>query len=267
MRQFMTAALASGFLASACGGDPFSGLQDEDDFGPERSDVGAESGATQAVQGAVGMGGLVDASEVDESAVGAVGQLSAAALPIVSDAFFDEAELRSPQTRAVATSASRIGDARWAEFPECVEQDGDVLRFRDCEVAAGNATTTMDGVIEIEGDRLVADLDIDATVDFDDMTQESSTQLFVDLLLDETRIEGRVESDTSATIPGAGSARQTSVLIYDIELEGGCATGGELRAGVEQRASGGGHSQTLRAIGRAVFGPECGDVSVYARLD
>ena len=267
MRRFMTAALASGFLAAACGGDPFSGLQDEDDFGPERTDVGAESGAAQAVQGAVGFGGLVGASEVDEGAVGAVGQLSAAALPIVSDAFFDEADLGSFQPRAVAASASTIGDARWAEFPDCVEQDGDVLRFRDCEVAAGNAITTMDGVIEVEGDRLVADIDMDATVDFDDTTQQTSTQLFVDLLVDETRIEGRVDSDTSATIAGAGSARQASVLIYDIELEGGCATGGELRAGVEQRASGGGHSQTLRAIGRAVFGPECGDVVVRARLD
>jgi hypothetical protein len=262
-RNTLCAASASLFLAAACGGDAFSGLESEEDFGPERADGAGATGGTLAVSGVVGLAGLVDAAEVDASAVGAVGQLSAAALQIVADALFDSAQSMPAEDPA----RSQAWAGSFATFPDCVEQDDTSIRFRDCEVVAGESTTRMSGLIEVEGQRLVAELDIDATIEFDGTTHTTSTRISADLRVTETRIEGRLDSDTSASVPGAGSASQTTATIFDVELEDGCATGGEVRAGVEQRASAGGQSQTLRAIGRVEFGPECGDVKVYARAD
>jgi hypothetical protein len=251
---------------TGCGSDPFSGLEDESDFGPERSDASGEAGATQAVTGATGLGGMLGADSIGESSLGAIGVLSAAPLQIVSEAMFDFADFGQHDALLRDRGASP-GIGSYASFPECVELGEDFVRFRDCEVSAGGASTTTDGTIERDGQRLVADLDIVAVLDFDGQTHTSSTNLSADLLVSDTRLDGRVDSETSMNIPGGGSARQSTAAIYDIDLEDGCATGGELRVGVSQRANAGGQSQSLRAIGRAVFGPACGDVTIYARLD
>jgi hypothetical protein len=251
---------------TGCGSDPFGGLEDESDFGPERSEVSGEAGATQAVAGATGLGGMLGADSIGEASVGAIGVLSAAPLQIVSEAMFDFADL-DHHAELLRPRGASPGHGSFASFPDCVELGEDVVRFRDCEMSAGGSSTTMNGTIERDGERLVADLDIVAVLDFDGQSHASSTHLSADLLVSETRLDGRVDSETSMNIPGGGSARQTTAAIYDIDLEDGCATGGELRVGVSQRATAGGQSQSLRAIGRAVFGPECGDVTIYARLD
>jgi hypothetical protein len=269
-RKILCAAVGGLLLAAACGGDPFSSLEEEGDFGPQRTDVGSAAGATQAVHGALGLAGIVGASEVDASSVGAMGQLSSIALQIVSEALFDFEDLGWPVKEESALADLRLAaawGAHWAEFPDCVEQGDAEVRFRDCELIVGDTTTSMSGVIEVAGDRLLADIDIDTTVRFDDRSQQMSSSIAADLRISDAHIEGRVDTVTTASFSGVGSARQTSATIYAVELEDGCATGGELRVGVEQRASAGGESQTLRAIGRAEFGPECGEVRVYARLD
>jgi hypothetical protein len=148
-----------------------------------------------------------------------------------------------------------------------VVEEGGAVRFESCTVETDSATTTLDGRVDVTDGRVTADVDIVVTATLDGQEFTTHTSVTADLSVTATRVEGRVDSTTSASLPGGGSAHQSAAAIYDIELADGCAVGGDLRLGIEQSASAGGQSRSVRAIGRAVFGPECGDVQVFARTD
>ena len=268
MRHKLKVAVGALWLAAACSNDPFSGLASEEDFGPERSGVGAESAGAVAIHGVVQLAGLLDADEIQgAAAVGVTGQLSAVALQIVSEAFFDDFELTPADERFAVVSPRWGWGASLASFPDCVDVGDETVRFRNCELTSGDTTTAIQGVIELVDGRVLADLDIDVSLEFDGTAQQASTHLRVDVAITDDRVDGWVDSKTSASVSGAGSGTQTTTLLFDIELEEGCPVGGELRAGAEQRARAGGQRHTMRAIGRVVFGPAWGDAIAYARLD
>lgn len=256
---------------AACGGDAFRDLDEESDFGSEVTDEAAEIAASRTVDDVEALADMTEADEIDDRAVAFFGNLAAAPLQIVSGALYDDmaraAEGGHGETPALRVMAS-AGAAD--DFEECIEEGDDEIRMEDCEVETEITSTSMDGVLAIEPEtgRLVIDVELDVTMvqDDGDPGQEVSTGVYAEVLITPDRIEGRLDVDSDTSSQG-GSASQTAVAVYDVEVEDGCAVGGDLRVGVEQSARAGGASQSARAIGRAAFGPECGDVTVFARED
>lgn len=263
---------ASVLVLAACGGgDPFSGLESESDFGARVGGSGEGAAATRSVTEAQTLEGMTADEQVGEGSVSFFANAASTPLQIVSPVIFEERGLGDAADlyRETVERAAR-GEVLVpaAGFPDCVESAVGSVRFNDCQVMTETTTTTMNGVVEVVDGRIFTDIRVDATqTSTEGDTLSTSTTVTGDVAVTDTRIDGRVDVRTNANVQGGASATQISAAIYQVELEEGCAVGGDLRVGVQQKQRSGGFSRKLRAIGRAVFGPACGDVTVYARQD
>lgn len=224
-----------------------------------------------SVSNALTLEGMTGGGEVGEGSVSFFGNAANVPAQLVSSVFADQQQQFALPAEIAQTTVERAAIDRAvlrAGFPECIESSPGSLRFNDCEVLTDTTTTTMNGVVELVAGRVLAEIQVDASFSGDEGTSLTTrTELSADMAVSEAHIEGRIDVHARVDIPGVGFANQTSAAIYDIVLAAGCAVDGELRVGVLQTATAQGRSQSVRAIGRAVFGPACGDVTVEARAD
>jgi hypothetical protein len=223
-----------------------------------------------SVNNALTLEGMTAGAEVGEGSVSFFGNAASTPTQLVSSVFADQQQLAIATDLFRQTVERAALDRRLlrAGFPECIESSPGSLRFNDCEVVTETTTTTMNGVLEVVAGRILAEIVVDASFASDEGTSLTTrTEVSADMSVSESHIEGRIDVHTRVDIPGVGFATQTAAAIYDVDLAAGCAVGGDLRVGVLQTAKAQGRSQSVRAIGRAVFGPACGDVTVNARAD
>jgi hypothetical protein len=249
-------------VAAACGGggDPFGDLANETDFGSPVSDPSSGAAATNTVESATQLAALVSSGMADENSVG-----------FLANAYSGPLEMLGPAVGNAPLARIRQAlenDRANATFPDCVEVGETYVQFNDCEETDEFGSATLNGRIEFVDGTLSVDIEMTGSYSEDGAELTMSLSIHGDITVTETSIVGRMDFnvDLRVSFDGqSGRVSMVSAVIYDVGLTDECPTSGDIKVGVRVSVSGGGESETVEAVGRAEFGPACGDVTVSAR--
>jgi hypothetical protein len=223
--------------SAACGGGDDKGYGD-----PLTLDSATRASITAAVQSAASLASL-ESAPGDTTAIAKVGGLYG--------------------SMSVLLAAKQASGSRKPSFPEgaqkpfdesCLTVAAGKVTYASCDYGSG----TINGSVSWSSNTFTIDLS---------MTSSSAGATFLvtqkgNLSISPGSIKGTLDIRAEVMVAGT-SSRGSFGAEYDITLIDGCATGGLMEVHAQGSASGGGGSGSYDLWVKAVFGPTCGDVTVY----
>lgn len=257
--------LALTSLLGACGGgggDSFSDLETETDFG---SPVSTEVSALSTLESAQRLSALASGEE----------RLDANSPPLFFDAIdlFGENSSSSVKAQMQALSDS---PHRFDNLETCLVEMTNRVEYNNCELSAEGTTVRVNGFVANAGNTVSLDLNYSTSFTGDTDLGISTNEFSItgELTDTGTAIEGRVDLNVTVGISVEDVSITTNIdsaLIYDIIYEEDCVNGGEIRYGIDGsfsvRGGGTSESESFSGVARAEFGPGCNEVAVSARVD
>lgn len=138
----------------------------------------------------------------------------------------------------------------------CLTQTETELAYDGCETQG----MTVDGTVSVSGDEVEIHLDMSVT----QADQDFSSEIAIDGVLEVTAsaIDGYLDFDTTTETEDLHATVDMD-SDFDVELEDGCAVGGEVEVHAVAVSKSGGVRAEQDLWVKAEYGPACGDVAVY----
>jgi len=136
----------------------------------------------------------------------------------------------------------------------CVVETPTSVTFTDCRWDGGR----IDGFARYEGGTLTVDLTVEAAYAGSSFTFRERGSISIS----DTRIAGDLTIDVDAS-GGGNTVAASFAMDLDVTLTAGCPTAGFVELHAEGSATGGGRNASFDVWVKAVFGPACGDVTLY----
>src|SRR5690606_34949991 len=148
--------------------------------------------------------------------------------------------------RLDAALNSKDGIAQ-ATIEDCVTVGENRVEFNNCELSDVGGAFTINGYIAASEGSLEVDIAMNA-----EEFEGGRVRMFLRgaVTASATAIAGRLDMGFDLSAEGF-SVKVDAAVVYDVQLEGDCAVGGDIKVGVSASASGGGQSETRRAMARA----------------
>jgi hypothetical protein len=135
-----------------------------------------------------------------------------------------------------------------------------------CNAASGTVTFdhfdlgvgTLNGKITYSNGNFTTDLTVTLSTNGTTLTMKMSGTIAVSA----TALKGELDISANATLSGT-TVNVSFSSNYDVTLANNCATGGQIELHADGNGSGQGKTANYDVWVKAVFGPACGDVTVY----
>jgi hypothetical protein len=246
--SLVTLGVGAVLLVSACGGDDDKGYGDPITITSEQ-----KSEISGLVSEAASVASVASTTPCDGEDLAKMTGLYASMTLLL------DAKLTAQNTRLapqVLEALQRMGTRSAGKLPEggtCVPGSGNVT-FDDYQFEGG----TMDGTISFGGGKFTTDLTVTVSQDASSVAMKMKGSLTVS----DTAIKGNLSLSASVAASGATVTAEFASN-FDLHLTNNCATGGQIEVHASGEATTSGSHATYDLWAKAVFGPACGDVTIY----